>query len=979
MKIKFLVFSTMMIAILAGLSLGRGFLPIAQSASNANCSVPSSSYTTIQSAVDDLNCTTIQLTAALYRENVKVFRNIEIHGAGSDQTVIDAQKLNSAFQLLIGTAFTLTNMTMTNGEKEGAGVYLQTGTVYLENVKIEGNVTSSHGSGILATGGRVFLVNSSVSHNTTTNLDGGAFFIRNAQLHVINSQINSNMAGRYGGGINLVSGSVYLTNTQLLSNTANSEGGAIYGNGTLSISGGEISHNESKGFLGFHARGGAIYQLSTNGQSRIEGTKFVGNKTIEYGGAIYNASTLLISDCQFIDNHATVTGGAIYNVAGGTLTVTQSTISQNRSGFGGAVGNNGGILLVSDSEIRENRADTGGGFSNSSGQTIIQQSEIISNSATQTGGAIWSTGGSITIEGSHLAQNKLTDFPAQGGGIYLINSTSQLTITDTLIEENSAKEGGGLFIDQGNVLLENSDIRNHQVSMSGAGIHAKDAELQIDRSRIEENSAEFDGGALYLIDGTTAFRESAIANNTGVQGGGVYNSGGNVTIESGKISGNQGREGAGIYNARGTVSLKNGAIVQNVATGNGGGVLNTGNFNSSNSTVSENRALSGGGIFNNDGQINLSYSTFGNNVSSNGSALRNFAGSSLVNSTIFAGSSLPLCGGSIVSLGFNLAEDSSCVTGSNDLTNQSARLDRLKTFGSTVAHPLLGGSPALDRADFTLCPAVDQRGTLRPFAGGCDIGAFESTELEVRFGQATYNVQETAGEIEIDVTLNTVSAEPVTIQYEIQADNATQNVDYETTSGSLTFPAGTTSQKFTVTILDDQLIEGDEILTATLSSPQNARMGSPDAVPIKIVDDEVPTISFAAPIYLANENGGSILIMLNRDPIYNATSSVEYRLIGDTALPQSDFIPVTGTVLFEPNVMTATFIVTLVDDQIQEIDESLKLELFNPINPLIPSAEATFIIRDDDRNHQFMMFLPILSKEMPTGVIPKPQPFPKPK
>ena len=51
--------------------------------------------------------------------------------------------------------------------------------------------------------------------------------------------------------------------------------------------------------------------------------------------------------------------------------------------------------------------------------------------------------------------------------------------------------------------------------------------------------------------------------------------------------------------------------------------------------------------------------------------------------------------------------------------------------GETQTHALLPGSPAIDAASSTACPATDQRGVERPLDGDgdgnpvCDIGAFE--------------------------------------------------------------------------------------------------------------------------------------------------------------------------------------------------------------------------------------------------------------
>ena len=45
--------------------------------------------------------------------------------------------------------------------------------------------------------------------------------------------------------------------------------------------------------------------------------------------------------------------------------------------------------------------------------------------------------------------------------------------------------------------------------------------------------------------------------------------------------------------------------------------------------------------------------------------------------------------------------------------------------GPTDTLALQTGSPAIDAGTDTGCPAADQRGTARPQAAACDIGAFE--------------------------------------------------------------------------------------------------------------------------------------------------------------------------------------------------------------------------------------------------------------
>src|SRR5688500_18349680 len=53
----------------------------------ATCSVPSLSYPTIQSAVDDPVCTTINVAPGVYAENVTINRSLTLNGAQAGQLV----------------------------------------------------------------------------------------------------------------------------------------------------------------------------------------------------------------------------------------------------------------------------------------------------------------------------------------------------------------------------------------------------------------------------------------------------------------------------------------------------------------------------------------------------------------------------------------------------------------------------------------------------------------------------------------------------------------------------------------------------------------------------------------------------------------------------------------------------------------------------------------------------------------------------
>src|SRR5229473_6665257 len=82
------VLSSMTLALVLGLVMFSGNGSTTKAAL-ASCSVPSGSYPTIQSAVNDVTCSTINVGPGTYNEQVTVARsNVTITGAGAGSTTI---------------------------------------------------------------------------------------------------------------------------------------------------------------------------------------------------------------------------------------------------------------------------------------------------------------------------------------------------------------------------------------------------------------------------------------------------------------------------------------------------------------------------------------------------------------------------------------------------------------------------------------------------------------------------------------------------------------------------------------------------------------------------------------------------------------------------------------------------------------------------------------------------------------------------
>jgi hypothetical protein len=108
----------------------------------------------------------------------------------------------------------------------------------------------------------------------------------------------------------------------------------------------------------------------------------------------------------------------------------------------------------------------------------------------------------------------------------------------------------------------------------------------------------------------------------------------------------------------------------------------------------------------------------------------------------------------------------------------------------------------------------------------------------VAFSIATYSVGEADGEATITVSRTGVASGDFTVDYSTTDLSASAGADYFATNGTLYFAAGEDSQTFTVPILEDVLVEGDELIVLTLSGTSGANLGAVPEAMLTIADND---------------------------------------------------------------------------------------------------------------------------------------------
>ncbi|MCA8829091.1 Calx-beta domain-containing protein [Hymenobacter pini] len=138
-----------------------------------------------------------------------------------------------------------------------------------------------------------------------------------------------------------------------------------------------------------------------------------------------------------------------------------------------------------------------------------------------------------------------------------------------------------------------------------------------------------------------------------------------------------------------------------------------------------------------------------------------------------------------------------------------------------------------------------------------------TTVPTVSFGAASATVAESAGVIQIPVSLSAASTQAVTVQVALAASagTATSPADYTFTTQTLTFPAGSTAaQNATLTIVDDAVFEQSETIILSLQNvlPAGAATIGTGTYTITITDNDTapaPTITPIASLKPVNADG----------------------------------------------------------------------------------------------------------------------------
>ena len=435
------------------------------------------------------------------------------------------------------------NGTITAGN--GGGIYMESGEPSATSKPEKSNTTLNITGGSIykntannGNGGGVYLEGKYALCTITGGTIGGSQENANKATGVRNASDDTLSTGR-GGGIAISGGATIdmkvaegkTTGGIISYNQAQFQGGGIWlaaksaeeGSvaNSMTLAEGTIQYNKVTATSTTSANGGGVC-VCGEGSFTMTGGIVAHNETPAWGGGLYgcdNAELLMDKETdaetggQIYENSGS-TGGGIALQGNAKMTIKYGSVYSNHAMTGGG----GGILAtgtyskvtVEGGSIYSNTANSGSGggiFLVDAADADITGGSIYSNTARDNGGGIYSTGiGStstsrVKVAGGSIYDNKVTGTSGGGGGICAVGKSvinvmqSDDGKTVGIITNNEAPNGGGIYLTGGADLTVNNGFVTYNKAVGNPS--------NMTTTYHESANLRGTGGGIYVADGLT--------------------------------------------------------------------------------------------------------------------------------------------------------------------------------------------------------------------------------------------------------------------------------------------------------------------------------------------------------------------------------------------------------------------------------------------------------------------------------------------
>ena len=245
-------------------------------------------------------------------------------------------------------------------------------------------------------------------------------------------------------------------------------------------------------------------------------------------------------------------------------------------------------------------------------------------------------------------------------------------------------------------------------------------------------------------------------------------------------------------------------------------------------------------------------------------------------------------------------------------------------------------------------------------ADGYALGTIRNDDLatgvpSLSVGDATVTEGDsgTTSSATFNATLSSSSSDTITVDFATAPGSATSAIDFHPTTGTLVFEPGETTKSVTIPVFGDDLVETDETFLVILSTPLGATIANGTGIGTITNDDGGPATSLLlsigdATVVEGDSGTTSAVFAVTLSPASAGTVTVAFSTSSGSASSAVDFLPATGTLVFNAGETTKSVTVRVQGDTTVETNETFLVILSSASGATIANGTGLGTITNDD-------------------------------
>ncbi len=233
-------------------------------------------------------------------------------------------------------------------------------------------------------------------------------------------------------------------------------------------------------------------------------------------------------------------------------------------------------------------------------------------------------------------------------------------------------------------------------------------------------------------------------------------------------------------------------------------------------------------------------------------------------------------------------------------------------------------------------------------SGSVSIIAATAPQISISPATVTRPTSGPAIESFIVTLANPSNSQAATVQFATADGTAVAGTDYMTTDGTLTFPAGVTTENITVPVIGSTAYNPSSQFTLNLSNPVNASIGTEQATGTITSSNPKPKLAISTPAAVTRPSSGTVndVFTVTLTGPTELSTEVNYATAngttaGSEAMAGTDYTSTSGQLVFPPGTTSENITVPILGNTTTTGSVSFTLNLKTPTNGTVTTSVGT--------------------------------------